>query len=244
MEQGRLAPWYAIHSVSGAHPEQVSQSNNTLRQVIPGGYLAIVGATRPPVSPRGQSAWWSPTIDRWPVTPTEGDPLSLAAKRQTTFWNRKPCSADARTEGDIGGLARMAQKDQRRFTCRPQCEHKRAALGKRTVGTRALRRAHALDALHGHKPQTALTFAELRCGGTMSRWEAVTLAWRATVPFNGVAGFIPGFLSPWLTLTEIVFEFLEARKIPGFFRCGSTPCSAAVGGSGRNGRRVGAAQTR
>src|SRR6266566_3398587 len=67
-------------------------SGNTIRQkVFPGGRLTIIGANSPAgLSARPIRFVFADEIDRWPVSAgTEGDPLSLAAKRQVTFWNRK-----------------------------------------------------------------------------------------------------------------------------------------------------------
>ena len=69
-------------------------------------------------------------------------------------------------------------------------------------------------------PETAYYLCEGEgCGSAWSdaeRWQAIAHGeWRATAPFNGIAGFhITGFVSPWLTLREIVEDFLAKRQSP------------------------------
>ena len=64
-------------------------SNNTITmKTFPGGSLAIIGANSPSdLASKPVRYIFLDEIDRFPASAgTEGDPLSLAQKRQTTFW--------------------------------------------------------------------------------------------------------------------------------------------------------------
>lgn len=66
-------------------------SNNTiLSKIFPGGRLIMCGANSPAgLASRPIRILLADEVDRFPVSAgTEGDPVDLAAKRTTTFWNR------------------------------------------------------------------------------------------------------------------------------------------------------------
>lgn len=65
--------------------------NTMLHKKFPGGHITMVGANSPAgLASRPIRVVLADEVDRFPVSSgTEGDPLSLAAKRTTTFWNRK-----------------------------------------------------------------------------------------------------------------------------------------------------------
>jgi phage terminase large subunit GpA-like protein len=65
--------------------------NTILHKLFPGGHLTIVGANAPSgLASRPIRIILADEVDRYPASAgTEGDPLSLAHKRTTTFWNRK-----------------------------------------------------------------------------------------------------------------------------------------------------------
>jgi phage terminase large subunit GpA-like protein len=97
------------------------KDQSILRKVFPGGYLAIVGANsaaglraRPvrailadEVDAYPQSAKGSARKDAKLGATGEGDPLSLAIKRTTTFWNRKIYECSTPT---VDGFSRI-QRD-------------------------------------------------------------------------------------------------------------------------------------
>ena len=72
--------------------EKSRNSGNTIMQkIFPGGFITIAGAN----SPTGLRSHTirillADEIDAYPASAgKEGDPLLLASKRQTTFWNKK-----------------------------------------------------------------------------------------------------------------------------------------------------------
>lgn len=65
--------------------------NTILKKNFPGGHITIVGANSPTgLASRPIKVLLADEVDRYPSSAgTEGDPLSLAEKRQTTFWDKK-----------------------------------------------------------------------------------------------------------------------------------------------------------
>ena len=190
-------------------------SSNTLRmKQFPGGYVAIIGANAPAsLASRPIRVVLADEIDRYPVSAgTEGDPLKLASKRQVTFWNRKTMVGSTPTVKGASAIEReFKRSDMRRFHV--PCPH---------CGEKAPLRWEQVkwDKAEGgeHRPETAAYQCE-HCGvlwNDVERWEAVARGeWIATAPFRGVAGFhLSQLYSPWVSLANMVQEFLEAQGNP------------------------------
>lgn len=82
-------------------------SGNTIQQkVFPGGHVTMVGANSPAgLRSRPIRILLADEIDAYPETAgKEGDPLLLASKRLTTFWNKKQVDISTPT---IKGLSRI-----------------------------------------------------------------------------------------------------------------------------------------
>jgi len=65
--------------------------NTILKKNFPGGHVTIIGANSPAsLAMRPIKVLLADEVDRYPKSAgTEGDPLLLAQKRQTTFWDKK-----------------------------------------------------------------------------------------------------------------------------------------------------------
>ena len=83
-----------------------NSGNTILQKIFPGGRVTMVGANSPSsLASRPIRILLADEIDRYPATAgSEGDPLFLAAKRLTTFWNRKEVNVSTPT---IKGLSRI-----------------------------------------------------------------------------------------------------------------------------------------
>jgi phage terminase large subunit GpA-like protein len=195
-------------------------SGNTLRQkVFTGGRLAIVGANSPAgLASRPVRIVIADEVDRFSISAgSEGDPLSLAAKRQGTFWNRKTLLGSTPALKETSVIWReWLCSDMRRFMvpC-PACGFEQALAWRNVKWDKTEAGKHLAS--------TAYYTCE-DCGSIWTdadRHDAVAKGrWVATNPDAvGVAGFhIPGFLSPWLPLADIVSEFLAARKDPALLQ--------------------------
>ena len=187
--------------------------NTTLEKSYPGGDLAIVGANAPSdLASRPRRIVLADEVDRYPLSAGgEGDPLTLAAKRQTTFWNRKRGQGSTPVDAATSVIAREFEAgDRRRYlvAC-PRCGHEQALRFAQVTWTKAAGR---------HRPETARYACEA-CPARWSdveRWQAIGRGrWQAEAPFEGHASFhVPGLLSPWLTLEEIARDFLASKDWP------------------------------
>ena len=68
-----------------------TSGNTILKKNFPGGYIAIIGAnSTASLASRPITVVLADEVDRYPASAgKEGDPLLLAEKRQTTFWDKK-----------------------------------------------------------------------------------------------------------------------------------------------------------
>ena len=88
----RLTPMlYETPRLRGKVSKSRNSGNTILHKEYPGGYIVIVGASSPAgLSSRPIKVLLADEVDRYPPTAgKEGDPLLLASKRLTTFWNKK-----------------------------------------------------------------------------------------------------------------------------------------------------------
>lgn len=186
-------------------------SDNTIREKgFPGGYITMVGANAPAsLASRPIRVVLADEVDRYPASAgTEGDPLTLAMRRQTTFWNAKTYICSTPVDKATSAIEREYQAgDKRRFLvpC-PDCDTEQPLVWENVIWDKGA---------EGHRPETAAYLCR-DCGCLWTdarRWRAISLGrWEATAPFAGTASFdLPGFLSPWLTLEEIVRDFLASK---------------------------------
>lgn len=157
----------------------------------PGGTLDFVGANSPvDLASRPKRIVLSDEIDKYPASAgSEGDPLSLAEERSSTFWNRKKVRACSPTDEKSSRIAaEYAQSDQRRcYVACPHCDHEQVLrFSPETV-------IWDKDEDGNHKPETVRYFCEA-CGTGWSEAERVRAlralldrpdkGWRQTRPFR------------------------------------------------------------
>lgn len=183
-------------------------NSNTIRhKTFAGGHLTLAGSNSPAgLASRPIRIVLADEVDRWEVS-DEGDPLALAKKRTTTFWNRKHLVVSTPTLKGFSRIeAKYEESDQRRcFVPCPHCEHR-----------------HVLEWKHvrwiDDNPYTAHLVCP-HCGCEIDEGARAQMLkhpeWRATATFRGIAGFhIWEAYSPWRRLAEIVADFREAKKKP------------------------------
>lgn len=194
-------------------PRARDSGNTTLHKVFPGGHITACGANSPSsLASRPIRVVLMDEVDRYPVSAgSEGDPVLLAKKRATTFWNRKIVLVSTPTNKGASRIENaFEESDQRHFyvTC-PHCEAKQT-----------MKWSHVK--WEEDKPETAVYICE-DCGvewDEADRLRAVRGGyWKAHEDFKGVAGFTMSTLySPWATLADGVRDFLEAKKQPATLR--------------------------
>lgn len=194
-----------------AAPRSRDTANTVVHKQFPGGKLFIVGANAPSgLAAKTVRVVCADEVDRYPASAgTEGDPVALAIKRATTFWNRKIVLASTPT---IDGASRIAtafaESDQRRFwvPC-PHCDEPQVL---RWENVRWPDGEPSRAAYHCGHCGAAWTDAE--------RWRAIHQAehrgggWRAEGEFTGTAGFhLSELYSSWRRIAQTAEDFYAAR---------------------------------
>lgn len=181
-------------------------SNTTLHKSFPGGHITLGGANSPAsLASRPIRVLLADEVDRWPGSAgTEGDPLTLAMKRTTTFRRRKIVVVSSPT---VKGASRIEDwfefSDKRRFwTPCPRCGE---SFVLRWKDVRWVDR----------DPDTAHLVCPL-CDERIEDHERADMVsagvWRAEAPFTGIVGFhIWEIFSPWRSLADQVKAFFASR---------------------------------
>ena len=184
------------------------QSNNTLlHKKYPGGHITLAGANSPAsLSSRPIRLVLCDEVDRYPPSAgREGDPVSLAEKRSSTFYNRKAILFSTPvTKGESKIEREFLESDQRYyFVPCPLCNHKQRLVWKNLEW-------------NAGRPETC----QYRCESCHRLFDdshkqdmLQNGEWVAHEPFMGTAGFhISELYSPWTTWQEMVDSFLKAKK--------------------------------
>jgi len=192
------------------NPRSRDSGNTTLHKVFPGGHVTACGANSPSsLASRPCRVILCDEVDRYPISAgTEGDPVALARKRSTTFWNKKLILVSTPTEKGASRIeAAYEESDKRKFmvAC-PDCsEHQELQW--------------ANVKWEDRNPSTAEYVCE-HCGSCWpdaKRYQAIRYGhWQATGDGDGrTAGFhISALYSPWTTLEDIVIDFLASKADP------------------------------
>jgi len=97
-------------------PRSRDSENTLLHKRFPGGWIGIVSPTPSQLCARPVRILLMDEVDRYAHTTEEGDPIRLAEKRQTTFFNRKCIITSTPT---VKGRSRIEQEylasDQRQY---------------------------------------------------------------------------------------------------------------------------------
>ena len=195
-------------------------SDNTIvHKRFKGGYLAFVGANAPAgLAQRPIRVVIGDDVDRFPKSAgVEGDPMSLAKRRTSTFWNKKIVKASTPT---IRGLSRIEDdwevSDQRRYhvPC-PLCGHEqilkwspdRPSLGYEGGGGIVYEKDAA-----GKAVKESARYQCEDCGGLIDeteKWEMLRRGkWIAGRPGAVIRGYhISAIYSPWVQWGDLVAEW-------------------------------------
>lgn len=186
-------------------------SGNTIyHKSFQGGHLTFIGANTPSqLASRPIRILLADEIDRFPDSAgAEGDPLQLAIKRTTTFWNRKIIEVSTPT---IKGASKIEKEyesssmERLNVAC-PHC-------GKyQTYEWEQLKFEHE----SGTKNFKMIGYKCRYCGEIEREiiWKKQPIKWIAEHPERkDVRGFhLNEMASPWKSWEEIVEDFLEAKR--------------------------------
>lgn len=196
-------------------PKSKKTGQEILEKQFPGGQLAIAGANAPGgLAGRPRRAVLGDEIDRWPLSAgTEGDPIGLASKRTSNFWNRiRGWISSPGNKGESRIWELWERSDQRRFwiPC-PHCEEPQVLAWKNVSWPSEV------------DDETAAREAAYTCEHCGADWddterhEAVGRGtWRKGRPeVRTIAGFhLSALYSPWLSIRDLVLEWLQAQGNP------------------------------
>lgn len=193
--------------------------NTLLHKTFPGGHITIAGANSPAgLASRPIRIVLCDEVDRYPASAgTEGDPISLARKRATTFWNRKVLMGSTPTvKGESRIEAAFEVSDQRYYLvpC-PHCETED-------------RLTWANVKWPPNDPRRAY-YACPHCGAVVDdRHKPYMLArgrWQATAGSDGIAGFhLNELYSPWVKFGDMAVAFVEAKDRPEMLQTWVNTC--------------------
>lgn len=216
----KLAPMLTDCPVLQAKVSQprAKDGANTLRHKTgPGWRLSMSGANSPAgLRMRSIRDLFCDEVDGYPRSSgKEGDPIQIARKRQTTFWNRKFFAGSTPTIKGVSRIEAGFESTDMRYLHLP-CPHCTEANDGVADGYQRLEWAQ-----FRWKDSDAGTAAYLckHCGSLIEhhykQWMLERRKWVATKPFDGRAGIqIWEAYSPFVSWPEMVANFLEAKKLP------------------------------
>ncbi len=197
-------------------------ANNTiLSKIFPGGRLIMCGANSPAgLASRPIRVLLCDEVDRFPDSAgTEGDPVDLAAKRMTTFWNRVMGLFSTPTnEGSsrIDEEYMAGTQEEWQHQC-PNCGeyHKLLVNDMHTDADQAEghrgKKTFVVHSVTWRCPDCGFSFSERDMKAAPQKYVAHNLDARK----NGCRSFsLNAFSSPWISWTEIMREWLEAQGDP------------------------------
>lgn len=197
-------------------------ANNTiLSKVFPGGRLIMCGANSPAgLASRPIRILLADEVDRFPDSAgTEGDPVDLAAKRMTTFWNS--CMGLFSTPTNEGAsrideeyLAGTQEEWQHKC---PNCgeyhllRHIDMTVDYKEIKTPSGKKTVIVNDVRWRCPHCGFSFSEKEMKQTPQKY----ISRNADALKNGIRSFfVNGFTSPWMTWSRIMREWLEAKGDP------------------------------
>lgn len=197
-------------------------ANNTiLSKVFPGGRLIMCGANSPAgLASRPIRILLADEVDRFPDSAgTEGDPVDLAAKRMTTFWNS--CMGLFSTPTNEGAsrideeyLAGTQEEWQHKC---PNCgeyhllRHIDMTVDYKEIKTPSGKKTVIVNDVKWRCPHCGFSFSEKEMKQTTQKY----ISRNADALKNGIRSFfVNGFTSPWMTWSRIMREWLEAKGDP------------------------------
>ena len=214
--------FYDIKSKNGKHEAKTRDGNNTiLSKIFPGGRLVMCGANSPAgLASRPVRILLADEVDRFPESAGgEGDPVGLAEKRMTTFWNRVMGLFSTPTnegESRIEDEYVAGTQEEWQYKC-PNCGeyHALRYIDFETDHTehqdKKGRKIVVVNDVKWVCPDCGFKFTEQNMKAAPQKYipqnpEAIN---------NGIRSFwLNAFSSPWLSWKKIMGEWLEAKGDP------------------------------
>ena len=195
--------------------------NTILSKIFPGGRLIMGGANSPAgLASRPIKILLADEVDRFPDSAgTEGDPVDLAAKRMTTFWDKRLGLFSTPT---IAGESRIADEylqgtqEEWQHEC-PNCHeyhlltHRQMVTDHQTKTDKKGNKHATVYRVKWRCPECGFSLTEEQ----MRRAPQKYIAQNASALSKGVRSFFVNcWASPWLTWAAVMQEWLEAEGDP------------------------------
>lgn len=201
--------------------EKTRDANQTiLSKFYRGGRIILVGANSPAgLASRPIKILLCDEVDRYPPTTKEGDPIDIATKRTSSYFDRKVALFSTPTrEGssriDIEYM--LGTQEEWRHAC-PNCGEYHRLLPEDMAATYEEKRddfgnaSVVVQSVRWRCPDCACEFSEVELKNAPQKYIALNPA----ALKNGVRSFwVNGFSSAWLSWREIMREWLEAQGNP------------------------------
>ena len=193
-------------------PRSRDSGNKILYKRFPGGHITMAGSNSPSsLASRPVRLVLCDEVDRYPASAgSEGDPVNLARKRATTFWNRKIVLTSTPTIKDFSRIeAAYLQSDMKRYyvPC-PYCgEHQTLKWPQVKWNKENTDIVHYVCEVSGCILQESDKPRMLEGGSWRARNEEARS--------GNIAGFhLNELYSPWVSWARMVKEFLRAKSMP------------------------------
>lgn len=222
--KGRIAPMIrdtkVLNRVFG-YAKSRESSNTILLKSFPGGRLIMSGANSPAsLASRPVKVLLCDEVDRFPMSAgSEGDPIGLASKRMTTFWDRVMGEFSTPTnagESRIDDEYMEGTQEEWQHKC-PNCGEfhlitHRALISDYDSFEDAKGQKHVnVKSVQWRCPDCGFSFGEV----AMRRAEQKYIAQNAPALAKGVRSFFVNcWASPWLNWNVVMQEWLEAKGDP------------------------------
>ena len=192
-----------------ADSKSKSSGNTMLHKTFAGGHITMAGANSPAsLASRPIRIVLADEVDRYPASAgAEGDPVSLATKRTTTFWNRKIVLVSTPTVKGVSRIEAAYEDSTQEIFCLPcpSCKH-----------FQQIKRAHLVHTKENETLAQVDAACE-ECGSIHSEqeWKAQAGRWIGQAHHTKIRGFhLNEYISPWRKWLEIEEDFLQAKKNP------------------------------
>lgn len=199
-------------------PRSRDSGNTLLRKGFPGGQLTLAGANSPSsLASRPIQILIADEVDRFPLSAgSEGDPVSLAKKRCTTFWNSLAILVSTPTIKDQSRIEKAwKQSDQRHYLvdC-PHCGFEQDLIWENLRYDGKGTPVHNVDTVAYFCASCGTAIAE------SSKAEMLrTGRWQATAKSEGIAGFhLNELYSPWSSWRDVALNYEAAREDPNQYK--------------------------
>lgn len=188
-----------------------------LSKFFTGGRLVLAGANSTAgLASRPIRILLCDEVDRYPPTTAEGDPVDLAAKRTTSYWNKKIGLFSTPTNEGASRIDieyNLGTQEEWRHQC-PNCaefstlDYRQMQVDYQQTKDDAGNKIVIVNSVQWQCPYCGFEFDEL----TMKNSPQKYVALNPNALKNSIRSFwLNGFSSPWLTWTEIMREWLEAK---------------------------------